>query len=101
MLMHVTLNRTDTEILASIHGEVDADNCDELGTILTRDTTGAPELIIDLSQLGFIDSSGISELLKVAETVRGRGQALQLRDPSPAVHRVLEITGLLDHFGLT
>jgi anti-anti-sigma factor len=48
--------------------------------------------VLDLSDLTFIDSSGIS-LLVVA---LGQDRAVTLRNPQPFVSRVLELTGL-DH----
>jgi anti-anti-sigma factor len=99
-IMRVTFDHGDSEVVASVHGEIDADNCREFGALLLEDTAGPSSLVVDLAGLEFIDSSGISELLRVTEEVKGRGQALRLREPTPAVHRVLEITGLLDHFGL-
>ena len=98
--MRVTFEHGAGEVVASVHGEIDADNCREFGTTLLDGTAGPPSLVVDVADLGFIDSSGISELLKVTEAARDRGQELRLRQPSPAVRRVLEITGLLDHFGL-
>lgn len=98
--MNVSIGRENSDTVATVRGEVDADNCSELAEQLL----GAPaeeRLVVDLAGLTFIDSSGISELLRVSETVTERGQGFQLRDPSPAVRRVLEITGLLEHFGLS
>lgn len=99
--MRVTVEPGDGEIVATVHGEVDADNCQEFGSKLLEGSEGSERLVVDLAGLAFIDSSGISELLRVSGSVRERGQEFQLREPSPTVHRVLEITGLLDHFGLT
>jgi anti-anti-sigma factor len=98
--MEVAVTQSEDAAVATVAGEVDADNCKELGAQLLDGTAGARRLVVDLAGLSFIDSSGISELLRVAERARDRDQAFELRDPSPVVKRVLEITGLLDHFGL-
>ena len=45
----------------------------------------------DLSGLDYIDSAGIAVLLGAAAEC-----AVRLRDPSPAVRRVVELTGLTD-----
>lgn len=98
--MEVTVTQSEDAAVATVAGEIDADNCKELGAQLLDGTADAQRLVVDLAGLSFIDSSGISELLRVAESARDRDQAFELRDPSPVVKRVLEITGLLDHFGL-
>ena len=52
---------------------------------------GRPERVVfEMSGLRFIDSAGISVLVRLA----GELEAVQIRDPSPIVRRVIEITGL-------
>lgn len=50
----------------------------------------------DLEMLTFMDSSGIALLVQVSNDI---GQ-VTLTHVAPIVHRVLEATGLLEHFGL-
>ena len=74
--------------------------CEEMGATLMQNGTSAAELVLDVSALAFIDSSGISELLRVREAMVEAGGSMVLRDPTDNVRRVLEITGLTDTFGL-
>ncbi len=56
-----------------------------------------PERVtFDLEKLTFMDSSGIALLVQVANDV---GE-VRLIHVSPIVHRVIEASGLLEHFGL-
>lgn len=98
--MNVLISEDDEKTSAAVTGEVDADNCADFGRELLEAPLTDGVLRVDVSGLSFIDSSGISELLRVRQLLEDRGQALELADPSPAVHRVLEITGLLGVFGL-
>lgn len=91
---------SDTHIHAVLSGEVDADNCAEMGLSLMQSGASAAELALDVSSLAFIDSSGISELLRVREAMAEAGGSMVLRNPTDNVRRVLEITGLTDTFGL-
>jgi anti-anti-sigma factor len=77
----------------SITGEVDMSNVvvveRELDTLLAE----APErVVLDVSKLTFIDSSGIAVLLRAA-TKAGR---LELRNPSSMVQRIIQATGLTE-----
>lgn len=83
-----------------IRGEVDADNCDVVRAALIEAEPTAPKLVVDLSELTFLDSSGISMFLQVKNELDASGRELQLTSPTESVRRVLEITGLLDLFGL-
>lgn len=83
-----------------VRGEADADNCGQLGAALLDAHVVGP-VHLDLGSLSFIDSSAVSELLRIQKDLAGRDIELSIVDASPAVHRVLEITGLLDLFGLS
>ena len=54
---------------------------------------GTTELVIDLTRLEFIDSTGLSAILQANRKLDGKGQ-LVLREPTPLVRQVLEVTGL-------
>ncbi|MEZ5244895.1 MAG: STAS domain-containing protein [Acidimicrobiales bacterium] len=83
----------------AVHGEADADNCHELGAALLDESLIGP-VRLDLAGLSFLDSSAVSELLGIQQELATRGIELSIVETSPAVHRVLEITGLLDVFGI-
>ena len=86
--------------LVALSGEVDADNCGEVSAGLLAGERTSPTLELDISELTFLDSSGISALLQVKSDLQADGHDLKLISPTDAVHRVLEITGLLGVFGL-
>lgn len=54
------------------------------------------QVTFDLEKLTFMDSSGIALLVQISNDV---DQVLLVHVP-PIIHRVLEATGLLEHFGL-
>lgn len=90
----------DTAGVLTVVGEVDADNRAEFGAALLAKAPPGELVVVDLAGLTFIDSSGIGELLRISDALGREGRRLSIRDPSPAVERVLRITGLLEHFGL-
>ena len=55
-----------------------------------------PRIVIDISALSFIDSSGLRLLLLADGHARERGHELLLTQPTESVRRVLEMTGALD-----
>ncbi|MGW7256572.1 STAS domain-containing protein [Streptomyces sp. NPDC054834] len=64
---------------------------DWLQTVLERP---APTVLVDLSRVALIDSSGLTCLLQADRAVRGAGGHLALVAPSPRVQRLMDITGL-------
>jgi anti-sigma B factor antagonist len=53
-------------------------------------------VVVDLSGLSFMDSSGISALIKAKIQMEHHGESLLISQPPPNILRVLEITGLAD-----
>jgi len=77
--------------VVTLVGELDTSNVASLVAAMASITQQPPQrLIFDLGDLRFVDSAGIAVLLNAAST----SGSVQLRDPSPIVQRVLEITGL-------
>jgi anti-anti-sigma factor len=56
---------------------------------------------LDLHGVSFLDSAGIRALLLCQADAHQADCQIRLTKPQPGVYRVLQITGLLDHFGLT
>lgn len=89
------------QVIAVVAGEVDADNCGELEAAV-RDALGTDRsnLLVEASQLSFLDSSGISTMLQLRNlVVEDRNGSFRLAAPTPVVRRTLEITGLLEVLG--
>lgn len=55
--------------------------------------SGARHLVLDLSQLAFLDSSGLRLFLVLCERSRSEGWQLTLTRPSEPVRTLFEITG--------
>jgi anti-anti-sigma factor len=63
-------------------------------TALSRALASKSDVVVDLSDLTFADSSVILDLAIVARRLRRTGRLLRLRDPQPQVLRVMEVVGL-------
>jgi len=92
VLIEVRSDPTGAPVV-SLTGELDMSNADALKNTLASITARRPpRLTFELSGLRFIDSAGIAVLLEAAEQI----DAVHVREPSQAVRRVLELTGLVD-----
>jgi anti-sigma B factor antagonist len=88
------LDPTGAQVVV-LSGELDSSSAASLQERMASIPLRATQrLIFDLADLRFMDSAGIAVLLGAAEKVSG----VSLRDPSPIIRRVLEITGLFDVF---
>ena len=52
------------------------------------------DLVVDLTDVSFLDSSGIAVLAAALKSQRSRDAALVVTNPQPIVQRALELVGL-------
>jgi anti-anti-sigma factor len=77
-----------------LFGELDMATMPELEDVLAAMLSrGVRRLIVDLSQLGFIDSSGLRLLIALADRAGAEGWTLGLVRPAEHVRTVFEVTG--------
>lgn len=80
--------------LVRVEGEVDTASVGELNAVLERVIgAGATDVRLDLDQVPFMDSTGLTALLSARTKLAGRG-AVVIDRASPAVRRTVEIAGL-------
>jgi anti-sigma B factor antagonist len=79
-------------------GEIDVLTAPKLGhRLLNLLDEGKTRLIVDLSRVTFMDSTGIGVLLNVLRRAAGRDGGLVLVCPTERVLRPFEVTGLVGH----
>ena len=87
------VQETDEIVAVCLEGEFDIANARTVGEEIDRTLEGGKNLIVDLSEATFIDSSVIAVLMRAAKAAHGREQAIVLQHRTAAiVERVLEIT---------
>jgi len=81
----------------TLHGELDLVTVERLRRLLERACDGAPlRVVIDLSDVPFVDVLSLSTILATADAVRERGASLLVVGASPAVRRMCEILNASD-----
>ena len=94
-LVGVEIEERDGVVVARLGGELDIAEAGDVGErILDAVTVATRGVIVDLSGLTFMDSSGVSMLFSLARRVASRRQELRVVAPSDGpVARVLELVG--------
>ncbi len=81
-----------------ISGEVDAHSAEPFGAALAAVDAAAPTVIIDMSAVTFMDSSGLRVLVEAQQRAEAGGPKLVLRAPSRQIVRLLDLAGLTETF---
>ncbi|HEX2046955.1 MAG TPA: STAS domain-containing protein [Acidimicrobiales bacterium] len=83
------------EAVVAVNGELDMATAPELSQSLAGVLDQHPRrLTLELGGLEFIDSTGLTLLVRTSKELKEHEGALELAHPTPPVRRVLEIVGL-------
>ena len=97
-----TAMRTEGGIaVLGVAGEIDVYTAPEFKSAINRAIeSGTTDLVIDLSQVSYMDSSGFGTLLGATKRVRPKGGSINLIGCSEAIERMMRITRLDTVFNL-
>lgn len=97
---HTITNDGDCVVVA-LHGDIDLLYSAHAREILLKATDEALAVVVDLSGVGMIDSSGVASLLEALQASRKRNQRFILAAIDPSVDRVLKLARLETVFEIT
>jgi anti-sigma B factor antagonist len=88
--------------IVRVSGEVDLATAPILEEALKDFAAGGDPVVVDLSAVGFLDSSGLSVLVQARQRLEEADgtNGLRLVVTRPVIRRVFEVTGLADVFTL-
>ena len=88
-------------IVCVVEGEIDMACSKELAaSILAAAITTPGDVVVDMSEVSFIDSSGLSALLAVREIIEIGGRSFRIEGLQPGPRRLFELVGVMDLFGV-
>jgi stage II sporulation protein AA (anti-sigma F factor antagonist) len=94
--LSLTLREVSKDLhLATLAGEIDLSSSSVLARQLERLPNGSPQrIVVDLSGLTFIDSSGLNGLVLAARLVEARGGSVTFAGAPPTVDRLFAMVQL-------
>jgi len=81
-------------IVVAFTGEVDLEHSPQAREILLEQVGRRRRVLVDLSGVDYIDSSGIASLVEAFQKAKKTGTSFALAAPNPAALRVLELARL-------
>lgn len=89
------VQKTNTETKLTIRGSLDINTAPALAEEIDKIIAGKPgKVLVDLTSLDLIDSSGVAALVKLYKGVRGAGGAINIsgaRDQPLAIFKLLRM----------
>jgi anti-anti-sigma factor len=96
MSLEYRIERHGDSITVVPEGDISLETVDVLREVLRSivDSQPGAHIVVDMSEVGFLDSSGIGVLVAAQRAAVARGATLTLSEPTPTVRMVLEISHL-------
>ena len=102
MSMKVAIRQVDGITILDLSGRITLGE----GSIILRDSVhdaldkGSKNILLNLAQISYIDSSGVGELVSAFTSVKNAGGELKLLNLTQKVHDLLQITKLYTVFDI-
>lgn len=89
-----TVTEANDKLVVKLEGEVDLEHATGVRKLLLDSLEKMRDVVVDLSAVDYIDSSGIANLVEALQTAKGQGTGFRLAAVSPQAMRVLELARL-------
>jgi anti-anti-sigma factor len=98
--LEIKAHREGDSITIAVFGEIDLSTVDSLDTAIRRaERTEIERIVLDLTDLSFLDSTGLSLLLRASQRSRYDGNRLSfVPSKHEAVTRLVALTGTAEMF---
>ena len=100
MLLKIDTQADGDTLEGTLLGEFDMESVAKFRKAVEDDPEPWKRVVIDMSDLAFMDSSGLQELVRLDNRAHERGLEVMIAKPSVPVVRLLELTGLETHFNI-
>ena len=88
----IETHRDDGVVRLTVHGELDLSTSPELEEALAH-ASSAPRVDLDLSEMSFMDSSGLAVLIGARKRAESDGLQLAVVGANEHVRRLMDLTG--------
>lgn len=98
--MQISARRMDKTTIFDVTGDIDLANSPEVRKALLKELreTRTPRVVMNLSKVRYIDSSGVASLVEGLKASRDVGSRFILFGLSPSAREVLQLSRLLKIF---
>jgi anti-sigma B factor antagonist len=97
--LQITMEEAGSAHVVKLRGDLDLGSADDLRARLNDvELDGKPEVVVDLRDLAFLDSSGLRELIVASRSAATIGRRFALIAGRDEIQRVFKISGTAERF---
>ncbi len=90
----IHFDKNDQRCIIFVTGEVDLSNSAEVRKTILSALKTTPEVVVNLKDVEYIDSSGIAAMVEGLQFANSNGKSFSLSTPSKQVSSILELARL-------
>lgn len=94
--MEITKTLNENSFLLALAGRLDTTTAPQLESELKDSLSSATELTLDFAALEYISSAGLRVLLYAQKTMNNKQGKMVIRNVSPEIQEIFDITGFSD-----
>jgi anti-sigma B factor antagonist len=99
--MSVQVKEENDIIIITVKGDIEIYTLEDFKKVLSDvGHSFDKNIVIDVSKVNFIDSSGIGALISLYKLQNKKSRKLIIRNASPEIHNILKLTTLTDVLGM-
>jgi anti-sigma B factor antagonist len=92
--MHCDVREEEGSLIVSFQGDVDLEQSPKAREVLLAQVSKGRKVLVDLSKVPYIDSSGVASLVEALQTAKSKKVEFALVAVNPAALRVLQLARL-------
>lgn len=96
----ISSRRLERGILVALSGDVDLATATVVDDELRRAEQSEDLVVLDLSEVTFMDSTGLRMVIAADQRLRGRGASLEIRHVPPQVAQLFDLVGVSQHLAI-
>jgi anti-sigma B factor antagonist len=94
MQLRLDVDDRDDHAVVTATGEIDVETAGSLSDSVTEALAQAPRVLLDLSAVTFIDSTGLGVLVRAHRAAEARGGFFAVVHPTPQNRKLVRVLGL-------
>jgi anti-sigma B factor antagonist len=94
MQLRLDVDDRDDHAVVTATGEIDVETAGSLSESVTEALAQAPRVLLDLSAVTFIDSTGLGVLVRAHRAAEARGGFFAVVHPTPQTRKLVRVLGL-------
>lgn len=99
MTFNVNYNE-DNALIAELSGDLDINVVDDFRDDILNKIDGSKDIILDLKDLDYIDSTGLGVVMTAYKEAMEKGRSLKVRNAKRNIYKLFKITELDEILGM-